>query len=69
MSKAKTASKNAPSNRGAVKEYFYNGKKISPIKYIGLSSQYMAAADEQGNLIYANSNDEDPITWAEAAGE
>lgn len=69
MSKAKTASKNAPSNRGSVREYSYKGKKVFPIKYIGLTTQYMSAADEQGNLVYANSGDEDPIAWAEAASE
>ncbi len=43
MGKAKTASKNDPSNREKAKEVFYNGKKVKPVKFISETSNFIAA--------------------------
>jgi hypothetical protein len=47
---AKTASKNNPTSRVKAKEFFYNGKKIKPVKFIG-NSTYMAVQYEDGSLV------------------
>lgn len=52
MSKAKTASKNNPTTRESAKEYFHNGKKIKPVKYISATSSFFAAEYEaSGDLV------------------
>lgn len=62
MAKAKTASKNDPSNREKVKEVFYNGKKVKPVKFIGESVSYMAAEFEDGSMVTDSNGD--PLPWS-----
>lgn len=62
MAKAKTASKNDPTNREKAREIFYNGKKVKPVKFISESSSYMSAEDETGNII-TDANGE-PLPWS-----
>lgn len=62
MSKAKTASKNNPTTREQAKEFFYNGKKIKPVKLISGRSSYLAAEyDDSGDLVVSTSGF--PLTW------
>jgi hypothetical protein len=63
MSKAKTASKNNPTNRQVAKDIFYNDKKVKPVKYIGLNSTYMAVAFEDGTM--PEDNKGNPIPWSD----
>lgn len=52
MSKAKTASKNNPITREQAREYFFNGKKIRPVKLISEKRSYFAAEyEDSGELV------------------
>lgn len=62
MSKAKTASKNAPTNREKSKDIFYNGKKIKPVKFVGESITYMAGEYEDGNMVCDSAGN--PLPWS-----
>jgi hypothetical protein len=62
MAKAKTASKNNPLSREAAKEFFYNGKKIVPVLYIGSGRSYMAAQFETGDM--PSDKQGNPIPWS-----
>lgn len=62
--KAKTASKNNPTQRKKAEQKVYNGKPVKPVKYVDrdLRMSYMSAEYENGNLV----EDEitgNPIKW------
>jgi hypothetical protein len=63
MSKAKTASKNNPTTREKAVEIFFNNKKVKPVKFIGNGRIYMAAAYEDGSMVYAEGANEEPLDW------
>ena len=63
--KAKIASKNNPEGRGQAKEYFYNGKKIKPVKLVSVKGSFFAAEyDDSGDLVIGN--DGLALPWASA---
>lgn len=62
MSKAKTASKNNPTAREKAKEFFYNGKKIKPTRFISSSSTFFAAEYEDGSLVV--DQNKNPVPWS-----
>ncbi|MDN3030238.1 MULTISPECIES: hypothetical protein [Rickettsieae] len=65
MSKAKTASKNNPTSREQAKEYFYNGQKIKPVKFISGKSSFLAAEyDVSGDLVVGS--DGKALPWGRA---
>lgn len=65
MSKAKTASKNNPVTRAQAREYFYNGKKIKPVKLITLKSTFLAAEyEDSGDLVRDASGN--VLDWSKA---
>ena len=61
MGKAKTASKNNPTTREKAAEIFYSGKKVKPVKYIGIERKYMAVQFEDGSM--AMGHDGLPVEW------
>ncbi len=63
MAKAKTASKNNPLSREAAKEFFFNGKKIVPVLFIGDGRSYMAAQFESGDMPMDKLGN--PLPWAQ----
>jgi hypothetical protein len=65
MSKAKTASKNNPNSRESAKEFFYQGKKIKPVKVVTAKSCFFAAEyDGTGDIVMGA--DGHPIPWQKA---
>ena len=58
---AKIASKNDPLTREKAKEFFFNGKKIKPVLFIGGGRKYMAVSYEDGSLAYERNGDILPI--------
>lgn len=64
---AKTASKNNPLARSAAREFFYNGKKVVPVKFMGGKASFMAAQfSESGDLVTDETGS--PIHWAKIGG-
>lgn len=68
---AKTASKNAPTNRQKALEFTYNGQRIVPIMFYGKSGdgfkKYMAAQIHGKNeLVLKNGS---PLRWDVAINE
>ena len=61
MGKAKTASKNNPLTREKAIDIFFNGKKVKPVKYIGLKRKYMAVQYEDGSMAMDRSGL--PVEW------
>ncbi len=49
-------SKNNPNARKAAIEKTVNGKKVKPIKYIGSHGSFIAAQDEDNNMICDENN-------------
>lgn len=47
-------SKNNPNARKAAIQKTFNGKKVRPVKYIGKHGSYIAAQDEESNMIIDN---------------
>lgn len=67
MSKAKTASKNNPNSREQAKDFFFDGKKIKPVKLVTKNSSFLAAEfDGSGDLVVDTNGA--PLTWDKAAG-
>lgn len=62
--KAKTASKNNPTQRKKAEQKVYNGKPVKPVKYVDrdLRMSYMSAEYENGNLV-ADEITGNPIKW------
>ncbi|MBV0899167.1 MAG: hypothetical protein KTV77_00055 [Wolbachia endosymbiont of Fragariocoptes setiger] len=62
--KAKTASKNNPTQRKKAEQKVYNGKPVKPVKYVDrdLRMSYMSAEYENGNLA-ADEITGNPIKW------
>jgi hypothetical protein len=48
-------SKNNPNARKAAIEKTFKGKKVKPVKYIGTHGTYIAAQDEESNMIVSSS--------------
>ena len=68
MAKAKTAktaikSKNDPGARGKAQDYFWNGKKIKAIKFIGTNVSYMAGAYDEPNGDVITDPNGNPYPW------
>lgn len=62
MGKAKIASKNNPEGRGKVKEYFYQGQKIVPVKLILAKQSFFAAEyQDSGDLVVDSKGA--PLPW------
>ncbi len=60
--KSKVASKNNPVTREQAKDFFFQGKKIKPVKLIGYESTFLAAEyDSTGDLVLGL--DGKPISW------
>ena len=64
MSKAKIASKNNPTTRGAVIENFHKGRKIKPVKLVLYRTSIMGAEFEDGELVLGP--DGAALPWARA---
>lgn len=63
--KAKVASKNNPEGRGKTREYFYNEKKIKPVKVILDGKAYFSAEyEESGELVVTSEGV--PLSWSSA---
>jgi hypothetical protein len=62
MGKAKTASKNNPTAREKAREFFYNGKKIKPAKFIADGRSFFAAEYEDGTVVV--DVNQDPVPWS-----
>ncbi|WP_253300007.1 hypothetical protein [Wolbachia endosymbiont of Chironomus riparius] len=62
--KAKTASKNNPTQRRKAEDRMYHGKKVIPVRFINrdLRMNYMSAQYENGNLV-EDTTSGDPIKW------
>ena len=65
MGKAKIASKNNPEGRGQAKEYFYNGKKIKPVKLIADRQSFFAAEYEDSGEVVVDQNGK-ALPWGSA---
>lgn len=62
MSKAKTASKNNPTSRQQSKEFFYDSKKVKPVKLVTQKSSFFAAEfEDSGELVIDASGS--PLSW------
>ena len=65
---AKTASKNAPSNRQKAKERFYEGKKVIPCMFDGRltgKGKYTAIQVHGTQEIVINPETQNPVSWSE----
>ncbi|WP_395463457.1 hypothetical protein [Wolbachia endosymbiont of Cantharis cryptica] len=62
--KAKTASKNNPTQRKKAKQKEHNGRKVKPVMFIDrdLRKSYVSAQYEDGNLVEDETSG-DPIKW------
>lgn len=65
MGKAKTASKNNPTSRVGAKEFFYNEKKIKPVKLVGIKSTFFGAEYVDNNALVLDDKGS-PIPWERA---
>ena len=54
MSKSKTSSKNNIATREAAKEFFFQGKKVKPVKVISNNSSILAAEYDTGDLVLSD---------------
>lgn len=65
MSKAKTASKNSPSNRGSKVIYFYKSKEVIPSKFYDFYSrkEYTCIQDKSSGEPVINQETNLPLTW------
>jgi len=63
MAKAKTASKNNPTQRQKAADVFFNGKKVVPCEIITENMRFIGAQYEDGSVVKdPNSN---PIFWSQ----
>jgi hypothetical protein len=62
MGKAKTASKNNPTAREKAREFFYNGKKIKPAKFISAGKSFFTAEYEDGSVVL--DVNQHPVPWS-----
>lgn len=62
--RAKTASKNNPTQRKKAEQRMYKDKPVKPVRYIDRDSRmnYMSAQDDDGNLVEDETTG-DPIKW------
>jgi uncharacterized protein YpmB len=62
--KAKTASKNNPTQRKKAEQRMYKDKPVKPVRYIDrdLRANYMSAQYENGNLVEDEASG-NPIKW------
>ncbi|WP_341808443.1 hypothetical protein [Wolbachia endosymbiont (group E) of Neria commutata] len=62
--KAKTASKNNPTQRKKAEQRMYNNKPVKPVRYIDRDSRmnYMSAQYDDGSLVEDETSG-DPIKW------
>ncbi len=66
MAKAKTASKNNPTQREKAAEIFFNGKKVKPVMfYDGENGKnYLAIQYDDNSGDMATDSEGDPLNWS-----
>jgi len=63
MGKAKTASKNNPTQRQKAEDIFYNSKKVVPCEIITENMRFIGAQYEDGSVVKAPSGE--LIFWSQ----
>jgi hypothetical protein len=63
MSKAKTASKNNPTKREKAKEFFFNGKKVKPVRLMMAGGDFMSGQYDDGSLVTNGAGGH--LTWSD----
>ena len=63
MGKAKTASKNNPTQRQKAADVFFGGKKVVPCEIITENMRFIGAQYEDGNVVKDQTGN--PIFWAQ----
>lgn len=63
MGKAKTASKNNPTQRQKAADIFYNNKKVVPCEIITENMRFIGAQYDDGTVVKGPNNS--PIFWSQ----
>jgi hypothetical protein len=68
MGKAKTASKNNPTQREKAAEIFFNGKKVKPVRFFDVErgTSYIAIQYDDNSGTMAEDGNGDPLPWSAA---